>query len=142
MTNTFSNRSNAARAARKALGADAKLGTDFTLTVEADGKVTWAKVEPVQAPKAAKAARRVSKKAQVLEAAMAGRLPTTPDFSANTHKAYRGKLATLVSLVEAGDLEALKAFPINPYSTSPKALNKYRNLAVLALEAKAQKVTA
>lgn len=30
--------------------------------------------------------------------------------------------------------EALKAFPINPVSSSPKAMDKYRNLAVIALE--------
>jgi hypothetical protein len=47
MTNTFSTRSNAMRAARKALGADAKVGTDFTLTTEDDGRVTWAKVETI-----------------------------------------------------------------------------------------------
>lgn len=71
------------------------------------------------------------------EAAARGELPTPPDFSADTHKRFRPKLAELEALVKAGDVEGLKAFPINPISTSPKALNRYRNLAVTALEAKA-----
>lgn len=34
-----------------------------------------------------------------------------------------------------GRYQPLKAFPINPVSSSPKATNKYRNFAVTALEA-------
>jgi len=48
---------------------------------------------------------------------------------------FRKKLCEIVALVEAGDVEALKAFPINAVSSSPKAMDKYRNLSVIALEA-------
>ena len=57
------------------------------------------------------------------------------DFSAATHARFRGKLAEIVKLVEAGDVAALQAFPINPYSSSPKAMARYRDLAVQAIEA-------
>lgn len=49
-------------------------------------------------------------------------LPTPPDFSANTHKPYRAKLANLIALAKAGDVAGLRAIEIKPYSSSPKAL--------------------
>lgn len=79
--------------------------------------------------------RKAGKRAQAEADAAAGIIPAAPDFSAETHKPYRGKLAQLVELVEAGDIAKLRAFPINPYSSSPKALDRYRNLAVIALKA-------
>lgn len=178
MTETYSAKSAAVRAARKALGADARPGHEFT-TTEADGRWSWEKkptqTDPgappseQQAPSPANAASapaesfpapagdvkrkasekaragapapavpRVNKKARAAEEAAArGELPTAPDFSAETHKRFRPKLAELEALVAAGDIAGLKAFPINPISTSPKALNRFRNLAVTALEAKA-----
>jgi hypothetical protein len=81
-------------------------------------------------------ARPVGRRAEIAENAAKGLLPPMPDFSADTHKRFRGKLAEVVKLVEAGDVAALKAFPINPYSSSPKALARYRDLAVTALEAR------
>jgi hypothetical protein len=105
-----------------------------------------ASTAPAEAPKAAKAPKAAAdkgdarkpagKRAAILEAAQRGELPQAPDFSANTHKPHRGKLATVVAMVEAGDIEGLKAFPINPISSSPKAIDRYRNLAVIALEAR------
>lgn len=80
--------------------------------------------------------RPMGRRAEIADNAAKGILPPAPDFSAETHKRFRGKLAEIVALVEVGDVAALKAFPINPYSSSPKALDKYRNLAVTALEAK------
>lgn len=77
------------------------------------------------------------KRASVEEAARQGNLPTPPDFSAMTHARFRAKLAKLVELAEAGDAEGLKAFAINPVSTSPRAMARYRDLAVLAIEARA-----
>ena len=65
-------------------------------------------------------------------------MPAAPNFSANTHKPYRAKLAKLIALVEEGDIEGLKALPINPVSSSPKAMDTFRNLAVIALEARQQ----
>lgn len=77
------------------------------------------------------------KRAAEQAAAEAGTIPAAPDFSAETHKRFRGKLAELVAMVEAGDVEKLEAFPINPVSSSPKALDKFRKLAVIALKAQA-----
>jgi len=59
-----------------------------------------------------------------------------PDFSKPTHARFRAKLARLVTLVEAGDVEGLKAIEINPVSTSPKTMARYRDLAVVAIEAR------
>lgn len=66
-----------------------------------------------------------------------GKLPEPPDFSAKTHERFRGKLAKLVEMAVAGDIAGLKAMQINPCSTSPKALDRYRNRCVEALEARA-----
>lgn len=77
--------------------------------------------------------RAVGRRAEIAENAAKGILPPVPDFSAETHRRYRGKLAEIVKLVEAGDVAALKAFQINPYSSSPKAMARYRDLAVIAL---------
>jgi hypothetical protein len=83
----------------------------------------------VKAPKQGKCAA-------VLAAAQAGKLPPPLDFSAASHARYWGAAAGLVSLAKAGDIEGLKAVVIKPYSSSPKAMAKYRDLAVIALEAR------
>ena len=75
------------------------------------------------------------KRKAILEQAQAGALPAAPDFSKPTHARFRAKLAKLVALAEAGDVEGLKAIEINPVSTSPKAMARYRDLAVIAIEA-------
>lgn len=90
----------------------------------------------VAAANARIAKQATGKRAAILEAAQRGELPSPPDFSAATHARFRNKLGELVKLVEAGDIAALKAFPINPISSSPRAMDKYRNLAVTALEAR------
>jgi hypothetical protein len=76
------------------------------------------------------------KRAAVLAAAKSGKLPAPPDFSAATHARYRAAAEGLVALAKAGDIEGLKATVIKPYSSSPKAMAKYRDLAVIALEAR------
>lgn len=81
----------------------------------------------------------VGKRAQAIADAQAGKLPAPPDFSAETHTRFRPRLAELVALVKAKDIKALKAFEIKAISTSPKAMDRYRNLAVMALEAQAAK---
>lgn len=83
------------------------------------------------------ATRIHAKTREAFEAAARGELPEPPDFSANTHKPFRSKLAKLTELAEAGDIEGLKAVEIKPTSSSPKALDRYRNLCVTALEARA-----
>jgi hypothetical protein len=42
----------------------------------------------------------------------------------------------LVALAKAGNIDALKRLTFKTYSSSPKALAKYRDLAVIALEAR------
>lgn len=77
---------------------------------------------------------KTGKRKAIIEQAQSGALPAAPDFSKPTHARFRAKLAKLVALAEAGDLEGLKAIEINPVSTSPKAMARYRDLAVMALE--------
>lgn len=99
-----------------------------------------------EAPEGGKTAKRATgaasgrpmgRRAEIAENAAKGILPPVPDFSAETHRRFRGKLAEIVALVEASDVAALIAFPINPYSSSPKAMARYRDLAVQAIEARA-----
>lgn len=101
---------------------------------------------PVEKPKRerkdAAEPKATGKRAAILAAAQDGILPAAPDFTANTHKPFRKKLEAVVALVEAGDIAALRAFAIKPISSSPKAIAKYRDLAVIALEARAAKATA
>ncbi|GAA4175217.1 hypothetical protein [Shinella granuli] len=87
--------------------------------------------EPVPKPERKPAGKR----AAILEAAQRGELPAAPDFSAATHKPHRKKLEAVVAMVRAGDIEGLKAFEIKPVSTSPRAIARYRDLAVIALAA-------
>ncbi len=63
-------------------------------------------------------------------------MPPPPDFSAPTHARFRAKLAALVELAGKADVTGMRAIPINPVSSSPKALARYRDLAVLAIEAR------
>jgi hypothetical protein len=83
--------------------------------------------------------RPLGQRAAMLAAAEAGKLPAVPDFSAPTHERFRKKLAEVVALVKEGDVRKLKAFEINPLSSSPKAIDRYRNLAVIAITAKASR---
>ena len=99
-----------------------------------------------KSPKAAKgpakspgAARISAARREALEKAQAGKLPAPPNFEAETHRRFRPKLAELVALAKAGDAKGLRDYPIKPISTSPKALDRYRNLCVIALKAKAAK---
>jgi len=158
----YSNASNARRAA-KAAGL-----SEFDVYKAPDGwyKIRAAATKaakPAKAPKAAKPAKAAKprqmidesardsrklakltamptgKRAAVLAAAQAGKLPPPPDFSAPTHARYRNTAELLVDMVKAGDIKGLKAMVIPLYSSSPKALAKYRDLAVIALEAEARR---
>ena len=75
------------------------------------------------------ASRPSGKRAAVLAAAQSGKLPPPPDFSAPTHARYRDAAKLLVDMAKAGDVDGLKAMVIKPYSSSPKAMAKYRALA-------------
>ena len=95
---------------------------------------------PAQAP-AATAAPPGHRK-EPWDRAATGEIPAPPDFSAATHAPFRKKLAALKALVEAGDVQGLVDFPIEPKSSSRKALWSYRERAVLALRAQQAKVPA
>ncbi len=70
------------------------------------------------------------------EAAAKGVIPKAPDFSANTHRSYRGLLAEVEALVKAKDLAGLQAYKVKGSSTSPAAVKRYREIALIALKAK------
>ena len=87
--------------------------------------------EPIPAPTAV-----VGKRQAILDQAQTGALPQAPDFSKPTHARFRAKLAQIVALAEVGDIAALQAFEINPVSSSPKAMARYRDLCVIAIAAR------
>ena len=76
------------------------------------------------------------KRKAILDCAQSGALPPAPDFSKPTHARFRAKLAQIVALAEAGDITGLQAFEINPVSSSPKAMARYRDLCVIAITAR------
>ena len=94
-------------------------------------------VGPADEPNAAPAPV-VGKRQAIIIQAQTGTLPETPDFSKPTHARFRAKLAQIVALAEAGDSAGLQAFEINPVSSSPKAMARYRDLCVIAITARAQ----
>ena len=94
-------------------------------------------VEPADEPKTA-TALAIGKRQAILDQAQTGALPQVPDFSKPTHARFRVKLAQIVALAEAGDIAALQAFEINPVSSSPKAMARYRDLCVIAIIARTQ----
>ena len=86
-------------------------------------------------PKAA-TAPVIGKRQAVLDQAQNGVMPWAPDCSKPNHAGFRAKLAQIVALAEAVDIEALRAFEINPVSSSPKAIARYRDLCVIAITAR------
>jgi hypothetical protein len=80
----------------------------------------------------------IDKRQAILDQAQTGALPPAPDFSKPTHARFRAKLAQILALAEAGDSAGLQAFEINPVSSSPKAMARYRDLCVIAITARAQ----
>jgi hypothetical protein len=93
-------------------------------------------VEQVAEAEAAPGAPRRRRDADLEVKARLGELPPPPDFSAPTHARFRAKLAALVELAGKADAAGLRDIPINPVSSSPKALARYRDLAVLPIEAR------
>ena len=51
---------------------------------------------------------KAGKRKAIIEQAQAGALPAAPNFSKPTHARFRAKLAKLVALAEAGDVEGLR----------------------------------
>lgn len=97
-----------------------------------------AKPEPKlpAAPKRKKGERAKYDWSGARERAEKGTIPACPDFSANTHKSYRPALAEVYALVKAGDLAGLQAYRVKGSSTSPNAIKKFREIALIALKAK------
>lgn len=93
-------------------------------------------VEEAAEPAPAPSAPRRRRDADIEAKARQGELPPPPDFSAPTHARFRAKLAALVELAGKADATGLRGIAINPVSSSPKALARYRDLAVLAIEAR------
>lgn len=93
-------------------------------------------VEQAAETEAAPSARRRRRDTDVEAKARQGELPPPPDFSAPTHARFRAKLAALVELAGKADATGLRAIPINPVSSSPKALARYRDLAARAIESR------
>jgi len=106
---------------------------DYGNPVSAGEPITAAEEEPKASP-----APMVGKRQAILDQAQTGALPQAPDFSKPTHARFRAKLAQIVALAEASDIAALQAFEINPVSSSPKAMARYRDLCVIAITARAQ----
>jgi len=90
----------------------------------------------IQAMPATPSAPHRRRDADIEAKALQGELPPPPDFSAPTHARFRAKLAELVEMAGKADATGLRAIRINPVSSSPKALARYRDLAVMAIEAR------
>ena len=90
---------------------------------------------PAEGPEAA-IAPVTGKRQAILDQAQNGALPQPPDFSKPTNARFRAKLEQIVALAEAGDIAGLQAFEINPVSSSPKAMARYRDLCVIAITAR------
>lgn len=82
------------------------------------------------------AAPRRRKDADIEARARQEELPPPPDFSAATHALFRVNLEGLVVLAEQGYFDGLRAVVIKTVSSSPKAMARYRDLAVTAIEAR------
>ena len=95
-------------------------------------------IPPVAEDLKSAAAPVIGKRQAILDQAQTGALPQPPDFSKPTHARFRTKLAQIVALAEAGDIAGLQAFEINPVSSSPKAMARYRDLCVIAITARVQ----
>jgi hypothetical protein len=72
---------------------------------------------------------------QKIHDAQRGILPEPPDFSAETHRPHRKKLAAITSAIEARDAAALEQLKgtLRGYSTSPRMMLTYASLALIAL---------
>lgn len=73
------------------------------------------------------------------EKAVVGKIPPKPDFSAPTHKPWLGIFEEIIEACAAPSKEervkALKSIKIKPTSSTPKAMDRYRNLCIKALHA-------
>ena len=127
---THSKPAMAPRAASKAKAA--------TVAAKAADKPVMAASKAPAAP-APKAPKALGLRAQIEADAAAGKLPTPPNCALESNKRHRPKLALLDALIAAGDIAGLRGVEIKLSSSTPKALDRYRNLAIAALEARLAK---
>jgi len=80
----------------------------------------------------------IGKRQAILDQPQAGALPTAPDFSKPIHARFHAKRAQVVTSAEARNIRELQAFEIDPVSSSPKAMARYRDLCVIAITARTQ----
>lgn len=97
-------------------------------------KKTPKKAAPAIADEEPKARR--GRHADELEAALKGKLPAAPDFTSPSRSRYRTRLKAITDLVRQKDIAGLKALAINPVDSANKIMARYRDHAVVALEAK------
>jgi hypothetical protein len=110
----------------------------LTLVLDYGNTAPAGETAPAQEEPKAANAPVIGKRQAILDQAQSGVLPQAPDFSKPTHARFRAKLAQIVALAEVGDITGLQAFEVNPVSSSPKAMARYRDLCVIAITARAQ----
>ncbi len=112
-------------------------GARLTLVLDYGNPEPTGEANPVPADELkAPTAPAIGKRQAILDQAQSGTMPPAPDFSKPTHARFRAKLAQIAALAEAGDIAGLQAFEINPVSSSPKAMARYRDLCVIAITAR------
>lgn len=96
------------------------------------------KSKKAAAKKAAPSKQAVGgKRAAELARAQAGQMPEPCKFPPKAaYNPFRKKQDELAALAKAGDIAGLKSYPVKPSSTSRKKLHRWRELAIVALQAK------
>lgn len=98
-------------------------------------------VEPkLDTPTTAPRKRQPTAKYEALFAlAEAGELPPAPDLSAPTHKSFAKRGAKIIAMADAGDIAGLQADTMEPKSSTRAMICRFRDLAIVALAARARK---
>ena len=106
----------------------------------AESEVADAESKPAKRRKASDNPYRGAWATAYEQARTDGTLATPPDFSAPTHKRFRSALDKVVEAAQSGDLETLRSLvgAVNPASSSPKAIKRYGDIAIAALERQAE----
>ena len=149
MTETFSNRSNAVRAARRMIEdgtAPARRYETTPRAARADGRVEiiWLPDEPVATAaieaeiqaaneRVAKKSRRrgAAAKAKAPEFAP-GAMPEKPVITSATNTHYQKRFDRLAELATAGDWDGVAAYEIKGSNTYSKKLRRYRDQLLAA----------
>jgi hypothetical protein len=133
-------------AAGKAEAADAidlpaafVLGRAAQTAADADSAAPGPSAQPPAAMAVSAPCRPAMPRAERLASAHSGVLPAPPDFTAPSHARFRPKLAAVIAMAEAGDVDGLRAWAPSWFvGSSTKAVLRYRDLALVALEARAR----